>query len=267
MADTKLFIVEGEQKDIRLLKRMTDVFFKDKNNSKIISVPAKQNIFMLYDTLKADDFETDVVEIIRDKVEGAKDILAECSRSDIAEVYLFFDYDIQYFGYSIEEDYEIMMNLFSVFCDETDNGKLFISYPMVESLYDYKSGYCDPFTKCYISIDDFTKYKYLAGKDNPSASKHLEYNDWEEILRTFSMRIRCLFNNSNMDYYSFKSSIEPRELYDKQSTIKSAAKMVFVLSALPEFLFDYYKVGFWSKYTKDKHFHYESCININKRYN
>ena len=166
MADTKLFIVEGEDKECRYLESMTNCFFKGKHDSVIISLPAKQNIFMLYNILKEDDFETDIVEVLREKIEGADEILKGISRQSIAEVYLFFDYDIQHLNE--EDDESIIMNeLFDTFSDETDNGKLFISYPMIEAVYDYKTGFCDSFTSCFFSVEEIKDYKRLSGNDNP----------------------------------------------------------------------------------------------------
>ena len=151
--------------------------------------------------------------------------------------------------YAVSKDY-----------DETENGKLYISYPMIEALYDYKADYCDSFFSCYVDVKNLVKYKNLVGKDNRNASKHFIYGDWEDVLNVFGLRVRCLFDNLDMDYRYYLHNVTPSDIYDRQWTIRSVQGMIFVLSALPEFLFDYFKEGGWKKYTRRKNYNYETCI-------
>ena len=90
----KLFIVEGVEKDYRFVKGMTDLFMRGKFAAKIIYLPAAQNIYMLYKKLVEDDFQTDIVEVLRESSDDVKGILEGISRQQIDEVFLFFDYDI-----------------------------------------------------------------------------------------------------------------------------------------------------------------------------
>lgn len=62
------------------------------------------------------------------------------SREDFSEVYLFFDYDAHQtnLGKAVNED--VIRQMLESFDNETENGKLYISYPMVEALRDYQSG-------------------------------------------------------------------------------------------------------------------------------
>lgn len=48
---------------------------------------------MLWQKLKEDEFETDVIEVVREYNETAKRKLEGYKRDDFMEVYLFFDYD------------------------------------------------------------------------------------------------------------------------------------------------------------------------------
>ena len=47
---------------------------------------------MIWQTLKADDFETDIIEILREKCPELESHLKGLTRDDFSEVYLFFDY-------------------------------------------------------------------------------------------------------------------------------------------------------------------------------
>ena len=54
--------------------------------------------------------------------------------SDISETYLFFDYDFQNTQLTLEEINLRVQSMLELFTDETDDGKLYINYPMIESI-------------------------------------------------------------------------------------------------------------------------------------
>lgn len=252
---TKLFIVEGSDKDTRLIEALTKVFFVGKFETKIITLPADQNIYMLYNILKSDDFETDIVEVLRDSVETASDKLQDISRDDIDEVFLFFDFDAHQnnlnlnFGKSNEE---VLLEMISEFDNETENGKLYISYPMVEALYDFIESTCLPFSSCECCLSDFANYKTSAGKNNPNASLHFIYTDWQKVLNVFGLRIQCLFNNSDLDFKFYRQNVTVETIMKKQLERLSETDKIFVLSAFPEFILDYFKNDFWNSHIKMK---------------
>ena len=62
--DYKAFIVEGEAREPLIIDNISKVFFIH-GNFKIITLPAGQNIYMLWKKLKADDFDTDIIEVLR----------------------------------------------------------------------------------------------------------------------------------------------------------------------------------------------------------
>ena len=261
----KLFIVEGESRDYRFVNEMTTCFFKGRYTAKVIALPAAQNIYMLYKKLTDDHFETDIVEILRENVNGAKEKLAGLKRQEIDEVYLFFDYDIQQNNTSFYplDASEIVDTMLDVFNNETENGKLYISYPMVEALYDYQSEKCAAFSNCFISIDELKQYKNLTGTNNPYASRTLDFLKWQEILNVFYLRIKCLFDISSLDYMSYRKKVSPKSIYHCELALVNQHKQVFVLSSFPEFLFDYFKANFWESMTPIKKNKYEICPKIN----
>lgn len=72
-----LFIVEGEARDLHFAKWMKQCFMKPTDEVRVVCLPAEQNIYMLYQRLAADDFDTDVVEVLRESVPLA----AECLKN------------------------------------------------------------------------------------------------------------------------------------------------------------------------------------------
>ena len=135
--DYKAFIVEGEAREPLIIDNISKVFFKHVN-FKIITLPAGQNIYMLWKKLKEDDFDTDIIEVLREEHEELKEQLEGISRDDFSEVYLFFDYDGHQNNLSGEDDSDALEQMLVSFDNETENGKLYISYPMVEALRDFE---------------------------------------------------------------------------------------------------------------------------------
>ena len=52
-----LFVIEGESREMDIVKNICNVFFKN-TQIKIIPIPAGENIYMLWKKLKEDEFET-----------------------------------------------------------------------------------------------------------------------------------------------------------------------------------------------------------------
>ncbi len=246
----KVFIVEGENRDLRFIEAITRLYIKDFDESVIINVPAAGNIYMLYEKMRADDFETDVIEVLRENIEPARKKLENVSRDKVTEVYLFFDADLHNNNYVGDEQSEIILNkMLSVFNNETDNGKLYISYPMVEALYDVREGQCKAYSRCFISREEFADYKRMAGTGNALSSKHFQTEEeWKKVIQAFYLRINCLYNCDNMSYEQYRELVSPLHIFKRQNLYIDDKDEVFVLSALPELLLDYFRKEFWEKY-------------------
>lgn len=63
--DYKAFIVEGEFREPQVIDNISKRFFNHVN-CKLIPLPAGENIYMLWKKLEADDFETDIIEVLRE---------------------------------------------------------------------------------------------------------------------------------------------------------------------------------------------------------
>ena len=260
----KLFVVEGENREVRFINLIINTFLQGKFAAKVITLSAAQNIYMLYQILKEDDFETDLVEVLRDHVPDAKKKLEGISRQDVSEIYMFFDYDVQQNNLKGDKDkilsITILKEMLSVFNNETEDGKLYISYPMVEALYDYRDGMCQPFSSCFIDIDQLDKYKMMSGSGNPKAVLQYQIDDWKEIINVFVLRAKCLFQIDSLNINIYRNNIEPSSIFHKQINIKNENHQVFVLSGLPEFLLDYFKSDFWNSMVKRTKPHYDYCM-------
>lgn len=130
-------IVEGQVRERQIFENVKKNFFSGKETFDIITLSAGLNIYMLSQKIKEDDYETDIIEVIREYNEETAKQLEGFSRDSFQEIYLFFDYDRHTNNLTLEQDMEEkLVSMIQIFDNETENGKLYISYPMVEALRD-----------------------------------------------------------------------------------------------------------------------------------
>lgn len=264
--DYKAFIVEGEVREPQIIDNISKVFFSHAN-FKIITLPADENIYMLWKKLKADDFDTDIIEVLRERNNDIREQLAGLSRDDFSEVYLFFDYDTHQTNLGKEDDADAVAQMLESFNNETENGKLYISYPMVEALRDCKPGVCGDRVACFVAASDMKEYKNASAirAVNPQF-KGYDFENWKDIIDVFAMRASCLFGSADtLEYEYYSEKISPYEVYVREAkTTKEEG--VFVLSAFPEFLVDYYGMKLWRTCVRHKKNQMElpECSHVKK---
>lgn len=192
----KAFIVEGEAREPQIICNLCRIYFKHVN-FKIITLPAGQNIYMLWQKLREDDFETDIIEILREESAELEEVLADLTRDDFSEIYLFFDYDGHQNNLSSGNRTEdVIDEMLLNFDNETENGKLYVNYPMVEALRDFACDTCGDGANCYCMLSQMNHYKYIsADKSACKDFRKFTFEIWSALLNVFVMRISCLFRN------------------------------------------------------------------------
>ncbi len=248
--DYKAFIVEGEVREPQVINNISKIFFSHGNYT-IITLPAGENIYMLWKKLKADEFDTDIIEVLRESNAEIRKQLTGLSRDDFSEVYLFFDYDVHQTNLGKTVNGDIVRQMLESFDNETENGKLYISYPMVEALRDYEPGKCGNGADCFVEIQNLGNYKNVSAERayNPHF-KEYDIGVWKDIIDVFAMRVSCLYELSDtMDYEQYSREVMPDGIYMLEVKLNEKQK-VFVLSAFPEFLLDYFGVKLWKTCVK-----------------
>lgn len=234
-------IVEGRDYEPRIIESIDKCFFKNKNgNIKFVPLPADQNIYMLWRRyIKFDD--VDIIEVIRDFSEITKKSLEGYNRDSFSEVYLFMDLDKQ--QNNLPKDVnpnEVVQEMLKTFDNETENGKLYISYPMAEAIEDHISNGCRPKNgKCYVNPYD-KKYKDIIAKNrNDKYIESLNNSDWNDFINIYQQRLTCLFNKKERISIKECKEINPYSIYMKQQDNQEGK--ILVISAFPEFIIDYFK--------------------------
>lgn len=253
-------IVEGTFREPQILNNLIRTFFKG-DNYQVISLPAGENIYMLWKQLQEDQFETDIIEIVRDYCKSTAKQLEGLTRDDFAELFLFFDYDGHQNNLSDEQNSEqVLEKMLEHFDNETENGKLYVSYPMVEALRDYFPGSCNPITKCLWEVSRLEEYKTASSVNNQNVSiKDYSYSNWCEVLNVYSMRVSCLYDKESvMSFEKYREEVTPLSVFERQNMYIQDGK-VFVLSAFPQFLLEYFAKPFWNSHVKFNSFRNEIC--------
>lgn len=195
------------------------------------------------------------------------------SSEDFSSIYLFFDHDAHSHSEMKYDEYSKMIEeLLIHFNNETENGKLFISYPMVEALKDTLIETSDCDRDCYAYIPFNTSYKEKVNENcKKSDFRKWTYEDWKTVIIENLVRYLilngCLYENiSQLTYKEFFSKIEQLEILKHQNNFLKQKNKIAILSAFPFFLLDYKGENLFEEIQPlrtDKYCSY-FCLNIPK---
>lgn len=236
MSSIILMVFEGAKTEEQICNNLKKYFIENPDNQITISVYGTV-IYDLFDKLSSldliDNESLDVVSFLKES--GKFDNLESISNDKIGQVYLFFDYD----GHDHRATNEKISQMLELFDNETEKGKLFISYPMVEAIKHLKEG---------IDFKDIieksnSSYKQLVSQNCDQHLTNLTIltaDDWDRIIQEHSKKANFIVNGD----FVFPSQIfEQSEIFNhqKEKFIKPYNK-VAVLASFPLFLLDYYGV-------------------------
>lgn len=222
-----LIVVEGKKTEPYILKKSKNNLLSLVDLDYEITVFANP-IYELYDAYKKGEYDDLVSYLHYEKnLELPDDVLP---KQAFSAIYLIFDFESQYQKYSDEKIKELL----ELFNNETENGKLYINYPMIESFYHLKSFPDYEYNDRKISTLNLTSesYKTLVNQEakiakNKITKKHLCY---------------IIMQNYNKAKYITKSrekEINYQKVLDVELEMKKTKSEIFVLSTLPLLLIDY----------------------------
>lgn len=231
MANKILFVFEGESTELKIIKSLKKHFVNE--NTTVESVFGGE-IYQIYKEIASDE-DLDTFNLLKERKLPKNEILRKYTRTDFAEIYLFFDYD----GHSSLADDDKLLELLDFFNEETEKGKLYISYPMAEALKHIVN--LDDFKNLCIECKTKISYKSLVDSTCLSEYRHMSrFNAeiWKTLINVHLKKVNYLMT----DLYVFPDNIYSQKLIftkqlEKFITIESK---VAVLSAFPVFLLDYY---------------------------
>lgn len=251
MATNILFVFEGRRTE----KIITDRLFKYiLNDNQIIRCVFEAEIYQLYKKLEEDEY-LDIFNLIKNRNNDNQITLREYNRNDFAEIYLFFDYD----AHATQADDGTLEKMLTLFDNETNNGKLYISYPMVESIRhieDFESfreltamckgancqhiDYCEEKDECL----NRPHYKTIVGNKSILRLKNMNSytrETWMRLIAIHISKMNYIVNNE----YEYPSKLESQlNIFINQfeKYINKRCPTVSVLSSFPIFVLDYYGI-------------------------
>ncbi len=230
-----LLVFEGEKTEKRIVDNLKKYYLNEGYSSIIYGLYGNV-IYDVYEALHDEEGELlfDLFPILQD-IPHNKETLKNIARDEVSEIYLFFDHD----AHSHLADREKLTQMLRHFDNETEYGKLYISYPMVEALKHLSENINQKELTCL--IDKNTKYKETVDAESENKYIHVKaYTQkiWEEIIDEHCRKLGFLCMNT---FEPLCSSVTQEEIFHKQieKYIKKK-KSVAILSAFPIFLVDYY---------------------------
>lgn len=229
-----LFVFEGKETEGKVADNFAKYF---SNENLIVQCAYCTNIYNLYKKISKDE-DLDIFSLLKE-IDCNKKTLLQYKRKDFAEVYLFFDYD----GHTTSASDEKMTNILNLFSEETEHGKIYINYPMLESL------------KHYSEVIDFKELKVDAKKNikykqkvNRECYKELiDFNRYTKEIWSFLIKLHLKKMNyiTNEEYIlPSKNSTQDVIFSKQQEKYINVDKTIAVLNSFPIFLSDYYGINF-----------------------
>ncbi len=262
----KLFVFEGKRES-EFFDSIQKIFFP-KEEGKFIYIDYRSSIYSLYSKLKEYDVfdgirsSADTVyllkKILRDRADRS---LENALVSDISEIFLFFDYDFQEEHKSLNEINTQVWEMLNFFNNETEAGKLYINYPMIESIRYTKHlpdnnyhQYTVLRKKCKFFKDlanEFSFYKsmeyiLISNRENDKEErKQMRFNkakqNWKYLIKMNVAKANYICTGCNT-LPACKSDISQDQIFDSQlhKYVGGNECMVSILNALPIFVYEYF---------------------------
>lgn len=248
-----LFIFEGGSTEEIIVRKLEQNFLGDRHAIKCVF---DAEIYQLYRKIKEDDdsaFTVDIVSLLKERTTKNAEILQDYNRDSFAYIYLFFDY----VAHSSMANDENISEMLAFFDNETEEGKLFISYPMVEAIRHYRD--MDSFKSLKVKckrkncpyIEDCAEkenclhephYKTFVPSDSrPQLSNVNSYTEtvWKELITAHLCKANDLVNN----VFDLPDHLLPQDIIfskQKEKHILHQCPEVAVLSAFPLYVLDFW---------------------------
>ena len=260
-----LLIFEGKD-DKTYFESIKRLFFPEKSDTFVCTY--NSNIYSLYAKLQEHDtlhgmLEVNTVSVFKEiLLEKDDETLKDIREDEVSEIYLFFDYDFQENARTLEENNKRLSELLDYFTDETGTGKLYINYPMVESLRYTKQLPDNDYWQYTVSrqrcqeesfkhqVHEFSFYGanlgyiILAIKPADDEAKKQEKTDtakrnWQHLIVMNVSKSNYICNNKNEIP---DEADNQKDIFDNQLSkyVETEECKVAILNAFPIFLFEYF---------------------------
>lgn len=142
-----------------------------------------------------------------------------------------------------------LKEMLATFNNETELGKLYISYPMVEALKEISVAERD-YKTFYLSLEECGDYKKeVGGVSDYADSRYISKEMWYIACDASRKRASVIVSyKEETDYQHFIENMSQEKIYEVQKErFIQKNRAIGILSAIPLFLIEYYDESFWEK--------------------
>jgi hypothetical protein len=226
-----IFVFEGKRPEINIFNNMKKYFFNETLNT-MKEIVYCNNIYELFKEINDNEYLS-LFGLLQEQENS--DNIQDIEEYDISRIYLFFDYD----GHDRKASDDTIKAMLELFNNETENGKLYISYPMSEAIKHLK--YDVDFKNIIAKSEN--NYKNLVAENCEEIFKHpINYTEenWSYIINQHCQKANFIVNDS----FTFPQNIieQLKILLNQKDKYIDKENKVAVISAFPLFLLDYYGV-------------------------
>ena len=251
-----LFVLEGEKREPKILNSIRSLFFRKQNkqNELVIIHTYESNFHSLYKKLKDNDW--DLIPVLKKQLKERNDsTLADYREEDFAEKYLIFDYDFHDSNNPTEKLNKELDELLTFFNEETEHGKLYINYPMVEAIrYTKKLPDSNFYTYTATKVqshdfkritNEFSEYKndefICVNEKTTETQRNAALTNWKLLKEQNVTKANYICNGHNL-LPEKKKDVSQCKIFDAQvKNYVTPNGEVSILSAFPLFLYEYFK--------------------------
>lgn len=239
-----IFVTEGESHEPKIINRIESIINSRSKKNTILILPFCTSIYGFWKEFKKDENQ-DALEVLINSASCDSTILKDLDPDHISGIYLIFDYD----GHCSNADDSKIIEMLDFFDEETERGKLFISYPMIEAFRDLKKNENLCFTRCKVPIDEFRKYKGLSSsRSDFTCTAEIEIEEMQHIIMENINKLNCIMTtNYQKPTFSNMRAINQKALFIQQEKcFINNHNSVAIISSIPMFIIDYFNEDYYN---------------------
>lgn len=237
MSKRILFIVEGQNAEVSLFKKLLSIFYSSveydfysyNTNIHVLS----QLLYNDYPNFEKDEIDLKLVLMSQESDDEKRSVL----RQTYNDIYLVFDFDPQH----DHCHFDTVRRMLSYFNDSTTNGKLFINYPMLESFKHFPTLPDDSFKDRKVNSSSLFNYKCIVSHE----SNYVSYEEYNYLivvsiiihhLKKINYLLKGEYELPDLNEYY---NIDYLSLYDKQLEFWKENKQLYVVNTSVLLLVDF----------------------------
>lgn len=244
-----LFIVEGQNDEVNFIKRL---FTKCNKLQKYEIVPYKTNLHNLAQMLIKNDTideSLDIRQVLKEN-ETDKQQLSKLSQ-DFSDIILIFDFE----PHQDVPRFELIRKLLNFFNNSTENGKLYINYPMMQSYRHFDILPNKSFKNLTITKEDSKHYKQIVGEISKYQNvDHHSYQLFVSIAYHQLLKLNYIINGKyELPDISFVNQPNNQiKLFDIQYKLLREHGYIYVINTFSLYLIEYNTTEFYNQIKKHK---------------